>query len=200
MKVQASAKATSVASISARCSGVCASLQASVRMVSIENIISHTNVTYQRRLKPWKAFPPLPLNGRGFHGLKPRGFCDQLGGGTRALPPRPPVAPVRPDRHAPGPKRPHASSWSGRQPATRQLSPRDSGKRLPYSKPSRRSPLSLWCHPQKLRNPRGSCALWIIFYSTFTTLLQNLYDTVRHLLVSSSVPGSAGGYEEQPLA
>jgi hypothetical protein len=114
--------------------------------------------------------------------------------------PRPPVAPVRPDRHAPGPKRPHASARSGRQPATRRLSPRDSGKRLPYSKPRRRSPLSLWCHPQKPRNPRGSCALWIIFYSTFTTLLQNLYDTVRHLLVSSSVPGSAGGYGEQPLA
>jgi hypothetical protein len=22
-------------------------------------------------LKPWKAFPPLPLKGRGIHGLKP---------------------------------------------------------------------------------------------------------------------------------
>ena len=26
----------------------------------------------QRRLKPWKAFPPLPLKGCGIHGLKPR--------------------------------------------------------------------------------------------------------------------------------
>ena len=26
----------------------------------------------QLRLKPWKAFPPLPINRRGFHGLKPR--------------------------------------------------------------------------------------------------------------------------------
>ena len=50
--LQASAKAASVASSSARCSVVGASLQAIVRTVSIKDIISHANVTYKHRLKP----------------------------------------------------------------------------------------------------------------------------------------------------
>jgi len=51
-----SAKATSVASSSVRCSAVGTSLQASVRIVSIKGTISHTNVTYKGRLKPGKRF------------------------------------------------------------------------------------------------------------------------------------------------
>src|SRR5262245_33543658 len=50
------------------------------------------------------------------------------------------------------------------------------------------SPAVPLCHPQQPQHPRGCCAPLIIFYSTFTTLLRNLYDCVWHLLVSSLVP------------